>query len=59
VITSSLGSAPYSYSWSIASGSPAVTLTTGGLELISTLPYAIEVVVVDDKGCTKSIKLTN
>ncbi len=58
-ISGILGTPPYSYSWSIISGSPAITLYYFGLEIPNTSSYSMEITVVDAKGCTKTIKLTN
>jgi hypothetical protein len=59
VVTATLGTSPYAFSWEINSGFPAINLTQTGLEISSSLPFSVEVSVTDNKGCSKNITIKN
>lgn len=54
------GTAPYSYSWNVITGSPTITLTATGLTIGGNgSKYKIQINVTDANGCTATKYITN
>lgn len=60
-VTSTGGTTPFNITYNILSGAssnPQITVTASGIKVTSTGPYTLEITVIDDKGCTKTIIVT-